>query len=278
MKKIILCGAGDGGLRAKYSLTQGFEVVAFTDNNPKKQGNTFLGKPIISPSEIKEWDYDYVVVSNIHGDQVIPQLINEYGVSPDKIIDLYHNLMFDTRVAMLRQVADEINDSNITGAVAELGVYQGEFAQYINSTFPDRPFYLFDTFEGFHETDISYDTQNEFSDAQVGEFQDTTPELVLKRMPYSEQCIIRQGFFPETAQNLEEQFVFVSIDVDLYQPIFEGLKYFYPRLQKGGYIFIHDYNNSRFFGVKEAVKNYCRSNNIGYVPVNDLCGSVIIVK
>ena len=31
--------------------------------------------------------------------------------------------------------------------------------------------------------------------------------------------------------------------------IYEGLKYFYPRLSLGGYIFVHDYNSS-LYGVE----------------------------
>ncbi|CAM4392942.1 TylF/MycF/NovP-related O-methyltransferase [Saccharibacillus endophyticus] len=278
MKKVILFGAGDGGLRAKSALTNGFEIIAFVDNDTTKQGKSFLNKPVLSPVQIKEWDYDYVVISNIYGDQVSKQLVEESGVPPHKIIDAYHNMMFDSRIAMLRQVADEIKEFEVKGAIAELGVYKGDFAAYINAVFPDRPFYLFDTFEGFSEKDTSYDVKHHFSNAQVGEFQDTDVESVLKRMPFSQNCIVRKGYFPETAENLEEKFSFVSIDVDLYQPILEGLKYFYPRLQEGGYIFIHDYNNSRFFGVKEAVRSYCKVNKIRYVPINDLCGSVVLVK
>jgi O-methyltransferase len=47
-------------------------------------------------------------------------------------------------------------------------------------------------------------------------------------MKYKENCIVRKGYFPETAEDLEDEFVFVSIDADLYEPIYNGLCYFYP--------------------------------------------------
>ena len=56
-------------------------------------------------------------------------------------------------------------------------------------------------------------------------------------MAHPDNCIVKQGFFPETATDVEDTFCFVSIDTDLYEPIYQGLKFFYPKLEKGGYIF-----------------------------------------
>jgi O-methyltransferase len=98
-------------------------------------------------------------------------------------------------------------------------------------------------------------------------------------MKYKENCIVRKGYFPETAEDLEDEFVFVSIDADLYEPIYNGLCYFYPRLKHGGYIFIHDFNDGKtYLRVKEAVKKYCSENNIGYFPLSDNQGSAVIIK
>ena len=40
------------------------------------------------------------------------------------------------------------------GECAEAGVFEGDFAKWINQYFPDRKLYLFDTFEGFDMRDI----------------------------------------------------------------------------------------------------------------------------
>jgi hypothetical protein len=42
------------------------------------------------------------------------------------------------RISTLELVSKEINDSGKKGAVAELGVYKGKFAKYINGFFPKR--------------------------------------------------------------------------------------------------------------------------------------------
>lgn len=187
------------------------------------------------------------------------------------------NYMDYTRLATLELVADEINSKQITGAVAELGVYKGKFARYINQYFSDRDLYLFDTFTGFDNSDVLVDQQHSFSSGEQN-FSDTSVEEVLKLMPFPAKCIIKKGYFPETAKGLNEQYVFVSIDTDLYEPIYNGLNYFYPLLKKGGYIFVHDYNNDGYIGAKQAVEKFCAENSINKVPLPDSCGTAILCK
>ena len=97
-------------------------------------------------------------------------------------------------------------------------------------------------------------------------------------MKHKEKCIIRKGFFPETAEGINEDFVFASIDVDLYAPMYKGLHFFYDRLKSGGFIMIHDYNNTGFNGVKAAVRQFSEEKKAPYFPLCDVCGSAIIMK
>jgi len=41
---------------------------------------------------------------------------------------------------------------------------------------------------------------------------------------------------------------------------------------------VHDFNNSGYKGVREAVLEFCREKGISYVPIPDVCGTVIITK
>lgn len=61
------------------------------------------------------------------------------------------------RNCALDLVSREIAGRNIPGAVAELGVFRGDFTALMNRRFPDRTIYLFDTFTGFLEEDIRAD-------------------------------------------------------------------------------------------------------------------------
>jgi O-methyltransferase len=46
------------------------------------------------------------------------------------------------RLATLELVSYEIRKKELKGSVAELGVYKGKFAKYINQYFPERKLYL----------------------------------------------------------------------------------------------------------------------------------------
>ena len=175
------------------------------------------------------------------------------------------------RVNALACVSYEIYHNNICGDIAECGVYRGYFANYISRLFPDRKFYLFDTFSGFDQRDIE-GKENEYSDSfrkNHSVFNDNSVELALSTIPFKKNTIIRKGYFPDTAIGLEnKKFCFVHLDTDLYKPIKAGLEFFYPRLEEGGYIFVHDYLNNELLGAQTAVLEFCRKNKVAYFNIH----------
>ncbi len=181
------------------------------------------------------------------------------------------------RTSTLELLCYEIKNKNIKGNAAELGVYKGKFAKFINGHLSDRKLYLFDTFEGFDVADKSTELNNDFSTADQ-DFKDTSVENVLSIMPHKELCIVKKGYFPDTAEGIEDTFCLVSLDADLYEPILSGLKFFYPKLSPGGYILVHDFNNDLYKGARKAVEEFCTENNISYTPLPDSAGSCIIGK
>lgn len=174
----------------------------------------------------------------------------------------------------------EIRKRNISGSVAEVGVFRGEFAQFINKAFPDKKCYLFDTFEGFEANEALNEMKNgNCTEAFVQAYKQTNVGMVLQRMKYLENVIIKQGFFPESLNGLEDKFAFVSLDVDFEDSIYEGLKYFYPRMENGGYIFIHDYSSS-LLGVEKAVDRYEKDLGtlLHKMPLCDANGTLVVMK
>src|SRR6187402_3528402 len=81
----------------------------------------------------------------------------------ERVLDITDRMDF-VRLATLELVAHDIYRENIPGDTAEVGVYRGEFALKINAAFPDRKLYLFDTFEGFHDEDKSFDKAKSYHD------------------------------------------------------------------------------------------------------------------
>lgn len=186
------------------------------------------------------------------------------------------------RYRTFEMIADEILRRNVEGSIAELGVFRGTFARFINAKFSKRRLYLFDTFESFDKEEFLQEMNakrctSDFFDI----FTKTSENYMLDSMEYPEQCVVRKGLFPETAEGLDdEKFAFVSIDVDFEKSILEGLRYFYPRLNQGGVIFIHDYNNYSLEGVRTAVDCYQNEikESLYKVPLADWGGTLVIVK
>lgn len=210
--------------------------------------------------------------------------VSKYEIIKSIDRDLYNtSIYYDdyVRVKTLELIAEEIRENHISGAVAELGVYQGEFSQCINILFSDRKLYLFDTFEGFEEKEANYEKENgSCNEVFIDSFKNVNIEKVLSKMKYLKNVEIRQGIFPATAEGLDEKFSFVSLDVDFEDSTTKGLEYFYPRLSEGGYIFIHDYNYGYFDCIKKAVRRYERENNLRLkkIPLCDAIGTLVIAK
>lgn len=184
------------------------------------------------------------------------------------------------RINTFDMVADEIRKRNLKGAVAELGVFRGDFSEYINKRFFDCKMYLFDTFEGFDKKEAEEEIlKNHANTNFVDSFYNTSVDLVMSKMTKPENCIIKKGLFPNTVIGIEERYIFVSIDVDFENSTYEGLKYFYPRLVDGGYIFVHDYNHLYLDGVKKAVDRYEKDfQKMAKVPISDTSGTLVITK
>lgn len=179
-------------------------------------------------------------------------------------------------------MANEVIRRKVGGNVAEVGVFTGIFSKMINTKFSDKKLYLFDTFDSFDEDEFQEElSQGRCPESFLEGFKNTSVEKVLSIMPYPDKCIVKKGLFPKTAGGLEnEKYAFVSIDVDFEKSILEGLRYFYPRLNKGGAIFLHDYNNRFLEGVKKAVETYEQESEsiLSMVPLADEGGTLVIVK
>ena len=143
------------------------------------------------------------------------------------------------------------NAHQVPGEAAEVGVYQGGTAQMLAALLPEKPFHLFDTFEGMPTSALPHEYH------QAGDFSGTSLAEVKAALQACSNARFHQGFFPETAQAVaEKQFSFVHLDGDLYQTTKDGCEFFYPRMSPGGVLVFHDYGLPSCPGVRQAVEEY----------------------
>lgn len=313
---IYVWGTGCGASELIEAGLEAERISAFVDSYP--MGDTFLGRPIILPEELAKQACELLIIATRHTAPVMARCA-ELGIAREKILftknhletidrnasctvaekllgeEIIKKLIPEShivrapralgisalsraehendyvRLASLELICKRLTD--VAGAAAELGVYRGEFAKYINRLMPERRLYLFDSFEGFAEN------AGAWSSFQAAH-KNTAVERVLALMPKPEKVIIRQGFFPDSLDGLEEQFCFVSLDVDFYQATLDGLRYFWPRLSPGGFIMLHDWGNPDLPQVAEALKCYESElgTGIASVPLCDIAGTLVLSK
>jgi O-methyltransferase len=171
---------------------------------------------------------------------------------------------------------DRIKSENIGGNIAEAGVWRGDTSKFIHEIMPDKKMYLFDTFEGFPKEEKMAKGNKDFKN--------TSENVVLKKLHNSKNVVIRKGYFPKTAVGLEnEKFCFVMLDVDLVKSTLNGLEFFYPKMSKGGYIFIHDCvrnedNTFRGRGILETISLFLKNKPEKIIEIPDAYHSIIIRK
>jgi O-methyltransferase len=291
MKRVVILGAGQMGTSVCRLLNpNNMNVTAFGDNNPgawsaagdpRAEVPAEASPPILPVLEALKTNPDLVLIGVLDEERSAQLKAQAYELGYRGGVMTLGELhdCFDIRGAAFKYIAERVREASVEGALAELGVYKGDFAWQLNGQFPDRKLYLFDTVEGFPERDIKAERQIGATKAQAHAFSDTREEDVLARMPYKKQIVLKKGYFPEVLQGLEEKFAIVSIDADLYAPTLAGLTYFYPRLNPGGVIILHDYNTSRFDGVRKAVDKFESEHRLlPIVPLGDLHGTAIIVR
>ena len=139
----------------------------------------------------------------------------------------------------------------IDGDTAECGVFEGASSWLICAAIQgtERTHYLFDSFEGLSQPEAVDGSHWKVGALAAGE------DLVLDNLrPFAESLAFHKGWipdrFPDVAAN---SFAFVHVDVDLHQPTWDAVEFFYPRLSPGGILLCDDYGCSTCPGATAAV-------------------------
>jgi hypothetical protein len=193
-----------------------------------------------------------------------------------KVVDLIKSIKNDVNFAffpyeayMLYSIAK--SQRELDGDMIEVGVYQGGSAKLISEVKGDRKLFLLDTFIGLQELSDG-DTHFGKKHWKKNEFDDTSLEVVKDYLSSYNNIQIIKGEFSKTADSIRDsKFSFVHLDVDLYRSTIECLKFFYPRLVKGGIILVHDYHSD---GIQKAFKEFLQSNKVQLI---ELTGSQCMI-
>lgn len=165
--------------------------------------------------------------------------------------------------------------------IAEVGVYKGVLSFMMSETlmkfdYDNISMDLFDSFEGLSER-TDEDKVNDIT-STVGVMKGGIEE-VSQNLKDFDFIKYYKGWIPECFKYEEienKKYNFVSIDVDLYQPIIDSLDYFYPKLTSPGVIVIDDYKTAKWPGVEKAVAEFSAKNSV--FALKSTLGLATIVK
>lgn len=292
-------GAGKYGKILKRGLEKycGVHICTICDNDESKWGEKIDNVIISSPQKLIDMNFEKIFVCAVRLAQwsAIEMQLENMGIPKEKIVLMrmsreYQDAFIEVdfvRINWIKAFSEYTKETGMLGSVAECGVFYGDTAIFINKYWSDRALHLFDTFEGFSDKDIARDS-NSFSAFKNGKFTtnpfkvdtpDSIIEVVKGRMCYPDNLKIHKGYFPECAGIIEDRFCFVNLDMDLYQPQLEGLRYFWNKMELGGVILLHDYYHPELPGVRMAVVDF--EKELGEMlfkfPIGDGC-SIAVIK
>ena len=180
------------------------------------------------------------------------------------------NELKQLRFYSLQQLVHYVLEKKIAGDFVECGVWKGHSAYLISKIISKsglkKRLYIFDSFEGGLSKKVEKDLSSIFKLTQKEHEEQSkffaSLEIEVRRCLKDFNFVsLYKGWIPEQFYQVDkETFSFVHIDVDLYEPTLDTLKFFFPKLSKGGVIVCDDYNFHNFPGAKKAFDEFFEDN------------------
>lgn len=171
---------------------------------------------------------------------------------------------------LLRLVAD------IPGDTVECGVFRGATSYLIccanrQSRAGTKTHHLFDSFEGLSEPGPSDGVHWAKGDLQCD------MESVRNALSDFDKLEFHPGWIPDRFGDVETlKFSFVHIDVDLADPTFQSLAFFYPRMHPGGIIVCDDYGITTCAAATRAIDRFLADKQEKMLILPDGGGFLIV--
>lgn len=161
-----------------------------------------------------------------------------------------------------------LNESKgLSGDIAECGVFKGAtlvaFTNALNAAGDKRSIFGFDSFEGFGDAakvESDQDTSGHI-DLETEMFKNTSVDLIRQKLKLtntsSERLSLVKGYFENSlpAYN-SHNYSFVHLDCDLASSYLTCLEFFYPRMQKGGFILFDEYLDPVYTSATETIDEF----------------------
>ena len=135
-----------------------------------------------------------------------------------------------------------------------------------------RRFYLFDTYSGLVDDLVSSEDKAAYKNVYTD-----TYEFVRNTFRNWHNVVIVKGIVPDSLGTVSiDRLAYLSIDMNCAKPEAEALRYFWPKLVKGGVIILDDYGFSGHESQKQAADQFAAS--VGVMVLSLPTGQGVLIK
>ena len=191
-------------------------------------------------------------------------------LQPDAVGGHNHTRILDRRFQLV-ELAKAVK--HLPGSTAECGVYRGVgsglICQTLQGSYQSGELHLgFDSFDGVSEPEEADRMPNGEMAWQRGKLR-TPMQTTQDLLSVFDFCRLHQGWIPDClGPATDRRFRLVHVDVDLRQPTWDTLQFFYPRMVAGGVFVLDDHGFTDCPGARSAAIEFFadKSEKIIEVP------------
>ena len=157
-----------------------------------------------------------------------------------------HNALIQVELEYVDQLLTSVRDHNVKGAIAEFGVFEGWWINYLFEATErlnlPRPILGFDSFKGLSAPHPEFDSHFWREGTYSASRQVVEQNVAARERP---RIRLFEGFFAESLLTPDAQAVgdiaYARIDCDIYEPSGECLSYLSKRLSHGSVLVLDDW-------------------------------------
>ena len=169
---------------------------------------------------------------------------------------------------------------DLFGVTAEAGCWRGLFSYMLLRYRSTKRIShaIFDSFEGLSEP--SADDFGRYSEEEMKGRFSCSIDQVNRNLVKFDNVYLYKGWIPRVLYKADEEcnpvYSFVHVDVELFEPTYHCLKYFWSRMCKGGILVCDDCGYLSFPGSNKAMNKFCNEERLS--PIYLTTGNGVLIK
>ena len=138
---------------------------------------------------------------------------------------------------------------------------------YLDFNASGKTFWLFDTFTGIPEAQMS-EAEKSARMAENAAFYSDCYEVAKRNFaPYPKAKLVR-GTVPETLANVDiDRVAYLSIDMNITYPERKAIEYFWPKLSHGAVVILDDYGHAHYREQKFSIDEFAAAEGVSVLTL-----------